>query len=276
MEIVSEHSHRVLAFLVAVEDQAYHPTATEINAYAKGPDRWTKVSSPLTSGLTVERLFGDLFRETVETETAADWLIRLNLAVVQEKRIHATQLGRALLAAADEREQRLEASPTIAIVLKQDDEFALATVMAKIAEVGPAALIDPFVRMEDFIKLVQHASVRRIITGPDKGDGRLKALSAGRAVLSAQDGGEAGEIRVTSAFHDRYVLPEKGPIWMIGTSLNGIGKRTSTMVQVADNPAGRAIRDAFEEEWGKAQDVELFVAGQDAAGTAKSSKRNDK
>ncbi|MGD0862761.1 MAG: hypothetical protein ABSA21_08350 [Candidatus Limnocylindrales bacterium] len=274
MEIISEHSHRVLAFLIAVEDQGYHPTVAEIDTWDKGPDPWTRVSSPFLSGLTNELLFGGLFRQTVESESASSWLVRVKLAELRGERLRATTLGRALLAAANERRQTLESSPAIAVVLKQDDEFALATVMAKIAEAGPAALIDPYLGAEEYFGLVRHTSVKRIITGDKNGD-RLKALSAGRAYLG-QNGGEAAEIRVTNAFHDRYVIPEKGSIWMLGTSLNGVGKRTSMMVQVPDNPGGRAIRDAFEEEWGKAKSVADCVATEQPDHVAKTPKRSDK
>jgi hypothetical protein len=273
MEIVSEHSHRVLAFLVGVEDQGYQPTAAEVDAWAEGPDRWTKTSYPFLSGVTYDQLFRGILGRT-ETESASSWLVRLKLATSLDKRLSATALGRALLAAADEREQALESSPMIAVVLKQDDSFALATVMAKIAEVGPAALIDPYIGAEQYFGLVRHTSVKRIITA-DRGGDRLKALSAGRAYLG--QAGDVAEIRVTNVFHDRYVIPEKGPIWMLGTSLNGVGKRTSMMVQVAENPGGRAIREAFNEEWNKAKDVSAFTVSDHEAGQdASSSKGGDR
>jgi hypothetical protein len=273
MEIISQYSHRVLAFLVGVEDQGHCPTAPEVDAWAKGPDPWTKTSHPFLQGLDPDQLFGGLFSRTVETESASSWLVRVKLAKRIDSRLSATALGRALLAAANEREQALESSPTIAVVLKQDDEFALATVMAKIADVGPAALIDPYLGAEQYFGLVRHTSVKRIITA-DKGGDRVKALSAGRAYLG--QAGEAVEIRLTNAFHDRYVIPEKGLIWMLGTSLNGVGKRTSMMVQIADSPGGRAIREAFNQEWSRAKDISMLAAtGQEAATVSHSANVRD-
>lgn len=273
MEIINESSHRILAYLIGLEGQAYHPTADELNAYARSSDQLTTVSIPAFVA-QYANLIPDYLRQTTETETAGQWVLRLKLAAMQDKRFHSTHLGRALLAAVDERELVLESSPMIAIVLKQDDDFALATVMAKIAEVGAAVLIDPYLRMDGFIQLAQHTAVTRIITGPDKKDGRLQALSAGLAAVGQI--GTVPEIRVAEVFHDRYVIPDASPIWMLGTSLNGVGNKTSTMVQVADNPAGLAIRGAFQEAWAKATPIAAFVAAQQpAVQAAKATKERD-
>lgn len=267
MKLINETSHRILAYLVALEGQTYHPTPEEIDAYARGADQARKVISGFQAVFT--SIVSATLRETVETETAAQWLVRLKLAQAQDNRFRSTSLGRALLAAANEQEAMLEASPPLAIVLKQDDEFALATVMAKIAEIGPGSLVDPYLRMEGFVQLAQHARITRIITGPKTADGRLQALSAGRAALEDVDVIEVlPEIRVVDVFHDRYLIPDIGPIWMFGTSLNGVGKRASAMVQVAEEPGGRAIRAAVQDEWARADSLADFIAETDAAASS--------
>lgn len=269
MRLISDTDHRVLAYLVALEGQAYHPMPDEVNAYAKNADRVTTTTMPAFE-LAFANILPAAWRGTTHTETAVQWLVRLKLAQEQNGGLYSTRLGRALLAAANEQEAMLESSPTIAIVLKQDDDFALAMVMAKIAEVGSGSLVDPFLHIEGFVQVAQNTKITRIITGPDAGAGRLRALSAGRAAL---DGivDVVPEIRVADVFHDRYLIPDAGPIWMLGTSLNGVGKKTSAMVQVADEPGGRAIRATFQEEWAKARAIADFLG--DAGAAASPSKK---
>ncbi len=51
------------------------------------------------------------------------------------------------------------------------------------------------------------------------------------------------------------MIPHAGPVWLLGTSLTGIGKRLALMVQVEDEAVSSDIRKRFEEEWSQAQPV---------------------
>jgi hypothetical protein len=240
MEIIKDENHRVLAYLVEVEGQGYHPTADEINHYAISP-------SPTTAPYeypSVKDWLDDVTYNSGsdQQESAAEWLLRIDLAEERDGKLFTTELGRALLAAANQRELEQAASATVALVLRQDDDFAIAMVMARIAEAGEAALVDPY----------------RILTGPSNEKSRLGAISSALAVLNPATI-RIPAVRVTDVFHDRYLIPTKGPVWMLGTSLNGIGRKTSMMVQVSDEPAGQAIRSGFDEAWGSATDITAAV-----------------
>jgi hypothetical protein len=61
---------------------------------------------------------------------------------------------------------------------------------------------------------------------------------------------------VNDDFHDRFVIPDSGPVRQIGTSLNGVSKRLSVMVTMEDDAAAAAIKAAFEASWATATPIE--------------------
>jgi hypothetical protein len=52
------------------------------------------------------------------------------------------------------------------------------------------------------------------------------------------------------------VIPTEGAVLQIGTSLTGVGKRLSVLVNMGDDAAAQAVRKAFEEAWSGADRLE--------------------
>src|SRR5207247_1889761 len=62
------------------------------------------------------------------------------------------------------------------------------------------------------------------------------------------------EIRASDRIHDRFVIPESGPVRLIGTSLNGVGNKLSVSLLLLD-VASSAIRAEYRDAWESARVV---------------------
>ena len=63
--------------------------------------------------------------------------------------------------------QGIEAA--VELVLDRDDKLAYARLMGMFAQVGEAALVDRFLRLDDFVEVAQRTGVTRILVRPDPG-----------------------------------------------------------------------------------------------------------
>src|SRR3954447_8245416 len=98
--------------------------------------------------------------------------------------------------------------------------------------------------------LMNTTEVSRVLTG--SGD---KGKAAGlTTLLKGMEMERPFEIRKTDSFHDRFVLPNSGPVWMLGTSMTGLGRRLALMVEIEDETVSAMLRERFEQAW-EAADV---------------------
>jgi hypothetical protein len=137
------------------------------------------------------------------------------------------------------------------VVLDKDDELASGRVIEVISGLGPCAVVDPYFSIDSLLQIVQSTEVDRLLTGTSD-PRKLAGLDATIPRIATE---RAFEVRKSDAFHDRFVIPEVGPIRMLGTSFTGLGKRLSVIVQIKDGAAARSIRASFEEAWGQAEQV---------------------
>jgi len=129
---------------------------------------------------------------------------------------------RALLRALDEVEVR-EAAP-IDVVLAPDDPLAHSRLIGRIADAGPAMIVDPYFRLDQLMPIAVNAEVGRILTSDKTSSGERAALAD--AVSHRLTLGRPFEVRVSpgSEMHDRFIVPDAGPIQFIGASLNRVGR----------------------------------------------------
>lgn len=237
MKITDDVGHKLLAYIHAAESQGYALTTAELDRYADRPSRTRNVFAELTRGMVAG----------ITTESGGGYLTRLGWAVEKDGKVHLTALGSAMLRHLEATERAAAAQPSVAVVLEQGNEFAFASVVAKIAEIGECTFVDPYFGAGEVEVVFRTTSVTRVITG-GKPANRVRTLAAAVAALRA-GGVETPEIRVSDDFHDRYIVPASGPVWLLGTSLNGVGNRLSTMVELPEAPAGAAVRQAVAKAW---------------------------
>jgi len=186
--------------------------------------------------------------EALRAARAAGWPVSLLAEVSRLSRPTVYRL-QTLLAHLDE--ESFEADIPVALVLDQDDPLATARVIGRIGELGPCALVDPYFTFERLPDLIRATQVERVLTS-SRDPKKLEVL---RLALGGFEPGASPGIRTSDVFHDRFVIPDAGPIWLLGTSLTGLGKRLALMVEVEDETVSSAIRTRFEEEWSQAAPV---------------------
>lgn len=184
-------------------------------------------------------------------ETTTEWLCRLGwLERRQDDTLRVTPTGRAVLGHLEH--AGIEDDTPVAVVLDPGDELVMARVMGEIAVLGEGALVDAYFSVDHLPMLVGSTKIDRVLTGTHDSD-KLARLEVGLEVLNAP---RRFEVRKSAEIHDRYVIPDDGPVWSIGTSLTGVGSRFSLMVRLDDQSTFvHAIRNHFETMWADADVV---------------------
>lgn len=286
MDLADEIAHRALAYVAATQRQGYVMTVDELEAYMARPGRRPGTSgTPGRPGRTVrttniERALGQMARGAIEPtlkalaasaarsleieeqyiegtpgtpgtppETTTDWLTRLRWLRADDQRVRTTSLGDAMLRHLEQ--TSLEEEIPVSVLLDQGDELAEARVISQIAEVGPCAVVDRFFSIDSLLHIVHSTQVEMVLTGTTD-----RAKLAGLEVaLPGLNIDRAFEIRKSDVFHDRFVIPTAGPVWLLGTSFTGLGRRLSMLIELRDETVSAAIRCEFREAWEGAEPV---------------------
>jgi hypothetical protein len=278
MDLADPTAHLALAYVSALQRQSYRPTVAEFNAYVEGPDqrpgttrtirRPSTVQSPAGSALraiadlnvnvsrSLQRALGPLQGtsglggKSVEVhepgEAMIDYLRRLKWVRVTSGRVHITPIGEAVLTHLEQEMTDTEAPLDIA--LDQDDPVAKARLIGRINEIGKCDLVDAYLRLDDLFQILNSTEVERVLTRPAK-PGDNKRIVELETLMGSLALPRPFEVRTSDEFHDRYVIPDSGPIWQLGTSLGGVGVRFSAMVRITDDKLAKHIRDRFESAW---------------------------
>jgi len=244
MNITDEIGHRALSYISALNQQGYKVSVGELNAYIENPMRRSQWSISFT----------EAFKKILfEPESVVDHFLRIGWIkrTVLKKgspsnadKVELTKLGSAVLKLLNQ--QELIAEPSAVIVLKADDFLSYSRVISKISEYNECLLADPYFRIDNLPDLINHTSCNRILTSEliQKRD-KVALTIALKEVAEKKI-----EIRVSNAkdFHDRFIIPQLGPVIFVGTSINSINQKFSVIGEISDPVAGE-IRKAYEKFW---------------------------
>lgn len=111
---------------------------------------------------------------------------------------------------------------------------------------GTARICDPYLDPTtlDHLSACAHALAIRLLTKNVKDSGRVRTL-----LSAARTEGRNIEVRVTASapLHDRYVIDDKKML-ILGTSLNGFGKKQGFVVQAGEDVRCIVVQ-AFDNAW---------------------------
>ncbi|TLM80776.1 hypothetical protein [Pseudarthrobacter sp. NamE5] len=246
MMIIDDLSHLVLTYIAAVESCGGKLSVEALNAYGKQPERI--IFNDMYAGQAGR---GVLISAQVSSENDEPWisdeafdrfLSRLHWIEVSDGAVHLTQLGKAVLEAANS--ANLEGDSTIEVLIDPSNQFAYAQVMNKIAQVGESLVVDPYLSAETAIDLAQIHTVKRVLTG----DRNIRKLQ-GRFSIVMRSRSDF-EIRYLDqkSLHDRYVISEAGSVIVLGSSLNSIAHRQGVITPL-DRMGSKFISEAYEKLW---------------------------
>lgn len=198
--IADEVTHQALAYVAAVTRQGYALTVPELEAFAQHRR---------------QRAVGGLYslvlsnpRDLYAVKSVPSVMRELGWVNVSGGRVSPTALGLAVLRALDEE----AVAEGIVTVLPADDPIAYAKVINAIAGRGKGMLVDPYFRLDDLPYVQHYTEIERLMVGP-RADVKGLAVAAETVQL-----GRPFEIRVSDEIHDRFVIPDSGPVDHLGQS----------------------------------------------------------
>lgn len=264
MEIVPESTHRLLAYVGALNQQGVNPHPSFVEEFATQPDRKSESAGGLNRSL-------ELLKQTIlfgppSLESAVDHMYRLGWAH-NDRGVALTVIGRALLKALNAPAIEDLNSDVFEFVLDKDNPFAYAQTIGALSNIEDGLLVDPYFRLEQLLDIAELDNVTRILIGTRLKKAEYEALSHALAAIGEQ---RAIEVRKAGDLHDRYLIPRTdGQALMLGCSIGGIGKKVSTLTTLS-TLSTRALRDAHETIWDDAEPVRPKGDNESAAQAAPS------
>ena len=248
MDIISKSTHRVLAYIGALNGQGVHPRREIVDAYAANPERTHR------AGRSMQQIVETMFvLQPVPTETFCHYLARLSWINDDVQHVELTPIGRALLQALNAPAIEDMTTNVFEVVLDPDNPFAYAQAFSGLSSAHDALLVEPYLRFEQFMDVARFENIVRALVGSNLRANDYELLASGLASLPPD---RPFEIRKTTASHDRYLIPAgDGPVLMLGSSLSGIGKKVSTITTLGD-VTSRALRATYETIWRDAEPIE--------------------
>ncbi|GAB2684611.1 hypothetical protein GCM10027070_25550 [Barrientosiimonas humi] len=188
----------------------------------------------------------------VQHALKCDWLVN------RGGKLALTPTGRALLKGSEKLLNQIDSSEVV--VLDATDPLAYTKLIGTLASYGHGMLVDPYLGLEDLDRIVQGTSLERIVVSSAKSQQKVRAMAA--AYLSDLDNNRAVELRQSSDVHDRVVVTDDSKVFTLGTSLNGIGKKTTILSPVPE-PAATSLAKHYACLWQNADPVKLPHAADD-------------
>jgi hypothetical protein len=239
MEILTEDQHRALAFIDACNNQRYAPSADEVERWleepATPPGPWNFAARWTRTGL--------------ERGKVTDQLVRLGWVLGDGGGLYTLPLGQALLQDAEVKTAEVLAATTV--ILGSNDPLAYGTLMSELAAAGAGMLVDPYIRREQLLHLVQDTTLDRLLISRKVGK---RDLAGVRALLGHLPAGRELEVRVAAEAHDRYLKAEDGGVFVIGSSMGMVSAQKATTVFTPIPSDGReVIGKMLEDQWAASQ-----------------------
>jgi hypothetical protein len=248
VELASKDIHRALAFVSALNDAGYHPTEQALDAYAH-----VQPPKPLSVFDWIDSFGSGYGNQRAITQ----YLLYVLWLRHESGGLALTELGRHMLSALDAQSHQVR--DAVEIALDPDDPIVLSRVVKRLAEIGPALLVDPYFRLDHLALVLEFTAINEIMLTDAVPEPERNALQ--HALSTPLDVNRKVEVRVApkSDIHDRYVIPAHGAVTFIGASLNTVERRPTYIGQVKD--AANEVRTLYRSVWQKAKI--LGVAGPD-------------
>lgn len=190
-------------------------------------------------------------------------LVALGLAQTAHGGYTPTDAGRRALAnidaAAEAASRRTPDSDPVAVIGVAREPVFYSAVLTQLVDLTDVLVVDPYLGADDVRVLARITSVSRVLTGPRPVKDRNEKSPESRLQhLALAAGSRPGlQVRLTTAIHDRYMLPREGAGLMLGASLGG--SKVTTAVELSED-ATTHHRTTFDSVWADAEAVDPIIA----------------
>lgn len=198
MDLLDEESHRLLLWAVRLGEVGATPTEKELQQLAEPRGR--------VAGNIIEGLAG---HDLDFAESAADALIRRGLLHADNnERLHATDLGKLVIAAMEFHPADSPLFEVLETDLRSSDVLGFARIVGRIATLHRPMIVDPYCDREQLEYVAAHTTVTRVLVSDRLSDDDLTEIA--EFVDSIEGRNQRLRVRVAPAshIHDRHVISD--------------------------------------------------------------------
>lgn len=250
MELLDDESHRLLLWLVRLDEVGHAAGAAEL----------TRLAEPRRSA--GQELADRLGGGAPHTEGAVASLLRRGLAErLEGDRLVPTELGRRAVDAAG-LHQPLPAFEVIDADLRSGDPLVFARIVGRIAALDRPMVVDPYCRRAELEYLVAHTGVVKVLVSDRLPRPDLEALAA--VVRMVRDRDRPLKVRVAPAdeLHDRCVV-SADRLLQVGDvpPVSGPGRAPGATVLTEPHDVADAVRDHYRRLWRRSDRLAAYRPG---------------
>lgn len=248
MELVDDKLHRTLTYLSAAQKFGATVSLAALETFASQPVPFARQVSVFDFASAISAWERSYEREIAPAEKPVPFLIRVGWIDVTDAGVRLTELGRAVLAHADRPAVADTADGPIAVTIDPEDPLAYARLFDLLSSHGTGLLVDRYLKLQGLADILHISSVNRVLTGDDDNQNRLSLFGKAVGAIEA-----SLDVRTVPAadLHDRFFIPDDGPVYVLGSSLNSIAKRPGVVTPVSDAAAAGAVRSAYADLWAR-------------------------
>ena len=247
MEFVSRNVLRALWYVKTMQARGVGLTVDDVNRFAVlEPPHDARRQSPFAP-LAFLHEEGSVVRDA---EPVADYLGRIGWVAMSSGSVVLTELGRAILAT--EEQEDASAPLVTSVVLNPDDPLVYVHLTRFFSNAGAGLLVDGYFKADMIEWLVQSTAIRRVLVSARHHSAK-KDLGALAVALGTVPGADAIEVRSSEdgMLHDRCVIAPDQTVKLLGSSVNGVGKHLTAIIQPSPDIM-TAYRSKYEKLWQEA------------------------
>lgn len=263
MRILSERQERLLGFVGSCNSSGYRPTEQQVlewlnSSSPRRPESQISVIGKSVMDMVFAARVGLVVgtgEDDVEHAVRLEWLEGNGALLL-------TPLGKALLQSAERTDI---ADEDINVVdLGREDPLSYPKLFGRLAALGEAMLVDPYLRLEGLNDVVTHTSITRVLISKQHKNSHEVRAALGVYLGSAQLPRQI-EVRATADtdVHDRIIV-SSDQVHVLGHSLNGIAKASaSTLLIRLPDAAASGQRQRVDQWWANAESINPVATSAD-------------
>lgn len=245
----------ILSILLVANEQSYRPTVSEITNlfYVKPPAQ----QNIFFSHTNIAAAYLQTPSKEKDEQELIDYLKKVGwITVAEDNRISITNFGKSIIQGMPKQSEEDDSS--FSTIFKSDDPLVYGKLHQALSNENHELLVDPYFKF-DYLPFFQTTHIRKFIlldkqrNEPNK---EIEKIQFGLWGLQ-EDGQNDYEFRCASSakMHDRFLKDVDGKVYSIGTSINGIGKRTSMMIKIPQCIQEEAL-NYIDNLWQSAETIE--------------------
>jgi hypothetical protein len=222
--ILGNHMHTVLEVILIANNAGYLPSVKEIEVIATEHE-------PMEPRY-ISSMYSMFQGHAVPGEPVTKYLSKTGwITIDADNRISLTKFGRAIAGGTMASAANQDSDYSVSFI--PDDPLVYSKLHQSLSTPNRDLLVDPYFK-SNFMSFILPTKIRRILI-VDKVRGKdnpeIEPLSLALGGLQQQSRNLEIRLAPKDKMHDRFITDTDGSVYLLGSSINGIGKHTSMLIQ---------------------------------------------